>query len=98
MTDRVVLGLFFSITCLKLEVFIEDLHGGRVFASWNALEVGLLPSFGSEVTEQIVLGLFFSVTCLELSVLTDGLLGGLELVSWWTAVGVGFPPSFGDQR
>lgn len=31
--DRAVIGIFFSITHLKLAVLIEDLHGGLVLAS-----------------------------------------------------------------
>ena len=33
---------------------------------------------------------------MELSVLDEGTLGGLEFVSW-TALGVGFLPSFGER-
>lgn len=88
MTDRFVLSLFLSIVRLKVPVFIEDLHSGRACASWTVFEVGLLPSFGREVTEQV----------LELPVLTEGFLGGRELESKTTVgVGLGFPPSFGEQ-
>lgn len=86
MTDRFVLPLFLSTVRLNPAVFIEDLQ--CVCASCTVFEVGLLPSFGKEVTEQV----------LELSLLTEGFLGGRELESK-TTVGVvlGFPPSFGEQ-